>query len=170
MGNPFLGDSQELMTLDSHNCVDKDVADTLYTMEAQGKEQYTAYVKDVLVERTVSVHKPIKRNRLLIFKQLQAKSKSKTKQQMDDIENDCSPFSRLFISSQIARRNINCARAIGFYIKETCSDPSSSLMRIIQHNRHEQFVHRCSEKCRGNPLLLDIFQQKSFFQEAVKKL
>ena len=40
MGNPFLGDSQELMTIDSHNCLDEAAANTLHTMEALGKEQY----------------------------------------------------------------------------------------------------------------------------------
>lgn len=106
MGNPFMGDSQELMTLDTHNCVDKDVINTFRTMDALGREQYKAYVKDVLVERSVSIHKPIKRNRLLIFKRPD-KSRSKMKQQMDDLKSDYSLFSKLFISSQVREADMD---------------------------------------------------------------
>ena len=43
----------------------------------------------------------------LLFKQLQAKSKLKTKQQMEDIKSDYSHFSKLFISSQVCDADID---------------------------------------------------------------
>ena len=101
MGNPFDGTSHELMTLDSHDCVDKKAITALRDVEATGITQYSSFVKEVLVDRTVSIHEPIRKNNVLIFKHSATKSKSRTKQQMEDMKSDCSLFSQLFISSQV---------------------------------------------------------------------
>lgn len=37
-------------------------------IEDKGKEQYKDFVKNVLEERTRSIHEPIKRNNLALFK------------------------------------------------------------------------------------------------------
>ena len=45
-------------------------------------------------------------------------------------------------------------------------------MHIIQHKRHEKFVHRLAVAPRNVGeifFFLDIFQQKSFLQEAVNQ-
>ena len=55
--------SHELMTLDTHDCVNATVMHALRTVEALGKEQYCKYVKDVLVDRAESIHKTIKKNK-----------------------------------------------------------------------------------------------------------
>ena len=87
-GNPFLETSPELMTLDSHIVLEKPIVQTLYSMECVGKEQHASYVKEVLVDRTASIHQTIKRNKLILFKKSQSKRKVRTKQQMEEIKND----------------------------------------------------------------------------------
>jgi len=77
MGNPFLDDFPELITLDSRNCVDESVAFSLYTLEDTGIKQYQDFVTKVLEDHTVSIHKPIKRNSLALFKRPQVKATSK---------------------------------------------------------------------------------------------
>ena len=101
MGNPFDGTSHELMTLDSHDCVDKKAITALRDVEATGITRYSSFVKEVLVDLTVSIHEPIRKNNVHIFKHAATKSKSRTKQQMEDMKSDCSLFSQLFISSQV---------------------------------------------------------------------
>jgi len=78
MGNPFLDDFAELVTLDSRNCMDELAVHTLCTLEDRGTKQYQEFVKNVLVECSISIHDPIKKNSMSIFKQAQHNLISKT--------------------------------------------------------------------------------------------
>ena len=71
MGNPFLDDFPELVTLDSHNCVDTSVAYALYSLENASIRQYQNYVAKALEDHTASIHEPIKKQSLALFKRLQ---------------------------------------------------------------------------------------------------
>ena len=44
MGNPFLGDFPELITLDSRDCVNQSVTVALYSLEDTGTKQYKEYI------------------------------------------------------------------------------------------------------------------------------
>ena len=80
MGNPFTEESKDVMKLDSHDCANKSAIKTLYGIEALGKSQYMFYVQEVLTDRTVFIHNPIRRNHLHIFKQpLKPRQNSKWK-------------------------------------------------------------------------------------------
>ena len=68
MRNPFLDDSGELMKLDTHDCVDQKVVTALDTMERTAIIQYSGYVRSVLVERTIIIQSPIKKNRNPLYK------------------------------------------------------------------------------------------------------
>ena len=59
MGNPFLDDFAELVTLDSCNCMDDLAVHTLCTLEDTGTKQYQEFVKNVLEECSISIHYPI---------------------------------------------------------------------------------------------------------------
>ena len=59
MGNPFLDDFPELVTLDSRNCANEAVVNTIRTMEDVGKQKYQEYVKTVLVDGSRSIHDAI---------------------------------------------------------------------------------------------------------------
>ena len=106
MGNPSDDTSHELMALDSHNCTSKEVVATLLSMEATGNMRYAAFVKDVLVDRTVSIHEPIKKNGFHIFKHAVPKCKSRAKLQIEEVQSDCNLFSQLFVASQVRDGNL----------------------------------------------------------------
>lgn len=95
------------MTLDSHDCLGKSVIDTLHCLESLGKNQYSAYVKNVLVERNLSIHEPIKKNNNFIFMQPVPRKQSKALQKMEEFRSDYSIFSRLFISSEVSDGNLD---------------------------------------------------------------
>ena len=63
IGNPFLNDSNELLTLDNTWNVldDKSMINAVQTI---GKEQYAKYHKDVIIDHARSIHDPIKKNSL----------------------------------------------------------------------------------------------------------
>ena len=48
MGNPFLDEFDELISLDSRNCMDDSVATPLRTLEETGTNQYREYIKNVI--------------------------------------------------------------------------------------------------------------------------
>ena len=95
MGNPFLDDFPELVTLDNRNCVDESVALAMYTLENTGIKQYQDYVTKVLEDRTVSIHEPIKRNSLALFKRPQVKAISKQGKKMKVLQNNVALFGQL---------------------------------------------------------------------------
>ena len=102
MGNPFMDTSGELMTLDTHDCVDDAVVEALHRMETLGKVQCSKYVKDLLVDRKESIHKTITKNQLPLFKcSHSTKVKSKAKQEFQQIKSDCNMFSQLFIAAHV---------------------------------------------------------------------
>ena len=59
MGNPFKDDCPELLALDTRNCADASVVDTVHKVQEIGLRQYKKFVKDVIDERTVSIHDTI---------------------------------------------------------------------------------------------------------------
>ena len=67
MGNPFLDDFPELVTLDSRDCVDPEVAESFRGLESTGKVQYQAFIKDVVTARTKTIHDTIKKNNLSLL-------------------------------------------------------------------------------------------------------
>ena len=68
LGNPFLDDFEDLVTLDSRNCADDIVVSSLRTLENTGKEQYDYYCTEVLERQSKSLHVPIKKNSFRLFK------------------------------------------------------------------------------------------------------
>ena len=77
MGNPFLDEFDDLVTLDSRKCTDTAVVTTVRTLEETGRKQYQKFVKTVLDERTHSIHDPIKRNSLALFRKSHGKKVQK---------------------------------------------------------------------------------------------
>ena len=77
MGNPFLDDFSDLVTLNRRNFMDESVIDTVRTLEDTGKKLYQDFVSNVLEDRTRSIHEPIKRNSLALFKKPRHKTTSR---------------------------------------------------------------------------------------------
>ena len=107
MGNPFLDDFPELVMLDNRNCVGESVALALYTLEDTGKQPYQDFVTKVLEICTSSIHAPIKRNLLELFKRPQVKATSKQGKRIKAFQNNVALFGRLYISMQSRDGNLN---------------------------------------------------------------
>ena len=68
MGNPFLDDTPELLNLDKCHVIDECVVDSIFSIEALGKEKFSEYQKSVILDRTKSIYDPIERNSLTLAK------------------------------------------------------------------------------------------------------
>ena len=64
MGNRFLADFSDLVSLDSRDCADESAIAALYTLEDTSKKQYSNFVREVLEERNRSIPKHSSRNRV----------------------------------------------------------------------------------------------------------
>ena len=67
MGNPFLDDTPDLLSLDKRHIIDESVVDSIHSIEALGKEKFSEYQKSVILDRTKSIYDPIERNSLALF-------------------------------------------------------------------------------------------------------
>ena len=97
MGNPFLDDFPELVTLDSRNCANEAVVNTIRTLEDTGTKKYQEYVKTVLVDRSHSIHDTISKNSLPLFS-TKLKVRSKDCKKVKVLENNVALFGQLYIS------------------------------------------------------------------------
>ena len=73
---------------------------TLCTLEDTGTKQYQEFVKNVLEECSISIHDPIKKNSMFIFKQAQHKIILKQGKQVKMLQNNVALFGQLYISMQ----------------------------------------------------------------------
>ena len=64
MVNSFGEISVDLLVLNSRNIADSAVADTIWQIEKLGLNQYVTHVNERLIDQTVLVTDPIKRNNL----------------------------------------------------------------------------------------------------------
>ena len=97
VGNPFLADISDLVSLDTGDCANESVIVALRCLEDTGKRQYRTFVKDVLEERTRSIHDPIKRNNLALFRKPTPHTQSKEGKKNKLFRTTCL-FSASFIS------------------------------------------------------------------------
>ena len=99
-GNPFEDDSPELLVLNTRDCADDSVIETVKTIEKLASAKYEQYKKQVIVDRTKSIHDTITKNSLSLFKSPKRKLKSKALQQLVVQRNNTSLFGRLYIANQ----------------------------------------------------------------------
>ena len=79
---------------------------TVRSLEETGKKQYKDFVKKVLLARTTSIHDPIKRNSLALFKTPQSKILPK-KGKMKVLQNNVALFGQLYITMQNRQCDLN---------------------------------------------------------------
>ncbi|KAG7166385.1 hypothetical protein Hamer_G011222 [Homarus americanus] len=60
-------DSDELLAVYTQNILDESVVNMVQTVQSLGKDQYAKYCKEVITDRTLTIHEPIKKNALLLF-------------------------------------------------------------------------------------------------------
>ncbi|XP_048577134.1 uncharacterized protein LOC5514185 [Nematostella vectensis] len=100
MGNPFLDNFPELVTLDSRDCMDNEVAETIVNLDALGKSQYSSFLKDVIKDRTVAIGKSLKQNKLPLFRKQASRNKSKQSKTISLLQNNVALFAQMYIAMQ----------------------------------------------------------------------
>ena len=106
LGNPFEECCDELVVLHSRHVVNCTIADVASVREV-GRTQYGDFVKERLVDRSVSIYAPLKRNNLALFKSQRSSLLTKSSQRLKSVQNDCSLFSRLYIGCQTRNGNVD---------------------------------------------------------------
>ena len=100
MGNPFMDDFPEVLTLDCRNCAKEAVTETLLNLEATGKQQYQNYMQNVIIDHTKSIHETIKRNNFPLFGKPRTRTPSKQGKQILTLKNNVVLFAQLYVAMQ----------------------------------------------------------------------
>ena len=142
MGNPFLEDNGDLLTLDTKIIMSKEVIQTINTIEENGQKQYNTFLSERLsAPQNMSLSKTITKNNYPLFSKVSVKQPSKIKEQVKYLESNCKLFSGLYIGSQFRQGNTN-----NFFAVENTPFPRSI------SEMGQQYVGKKSE-------LLDCFEQ-----------
>ena len=83
------------------------VVETVRNIKSIGETQYQNYVNVVIKTRTVSIHKPIKKNSLPLLKRQSSKPATKSVQKIAILRRDCNLFGHLFITSKFQDGNLD---------------------------------------------------------------
>lgn len=100
MGNPFSDDFPELVHLDSRNCANTCVADSIRSFEEIGKKQYCDYKKTVVTEGSKAIDETIKKNNLALFKRQVTKEPTKQAQKISSLKSNVSLLGQLYVVVQ----------------------------------------------------------------------
>jgi hypothetical protein len=99
-GNPFLDDFPELVTLDSRDCADINVVESIAKLEQTGNEQYQKYVTDVIQNCTRSIQDPLKKNNLPLFRKNQKKATLNKGKKIAVLKSNLNLFAQLYVALQ----------------------------------------------------------------------
>ena len=147
MGNPFLETSPELLNLDLQNVMDDSVSETVHSVEALGKDQYQKYRKTVILDCTHSIHNPIKRNALSLFRRPASKPKTKQAKQISVLEDNVSLFSRLYIVAKHREGDM----ANFFKHENQLCPPSLSAYGKLHFSKKSDLLNIISQKSEQDP-------------------
>ena len=100
LGNPFEETCSELLVIHTRECADDSVVDSINTLENIGTAQYQQFKKEVLQEKSKSIHDTIKKNSFQLFSTSQTKLKSNQAKKLKSAHHDVNLFGRLYISNQ----------------------------------------------------------------------
>ena len=108
MGNPFLEDSGDMLTLDTKVVMNNDAIQTVNAMEEIGKRQFSECVEDRLKSAS---NKPLSdimsTIKLALFIIPQPKQRSRSKEQVACLKTNCTLFSRLYIACRARQSNLD---------------------------------------------------------------
>ena len=106
LGNPFEEESMDLVVLDTKEIAGPAAVENVRNVKKIGQEQFQAFTRECLVERTKPIDDAIRRNKLKVFSTSTPRSVSKGKQQLASLRNDVALFSRLYIGCQTRDGNL----------------------------------------------------------------
>ena len=98
LGNPFLEDSGDLITLDTKDIMEQDSIASVKNAYMLGREQYALFVRERFEEQLKTISNPLKKNKLPLFSK--KKNLTKVDHQVAALKEDRSLFGHLYIASQ----------------------------------------------------------------------
>ncbi len=101
LGNPFEEESTDLLVLDTKEITDHTSVEAVQNAQRIGQEQFQAFTRECLIERSISIDDVIHRNKLKVFESATKKNVSKGKQQLISLKSDVGLFSRLYIGCHL---------------------------------------------------------------------
>ena len=102
MRKPFTDHTGDMFVLDTRDIADSKVVETIRIVEQLGKDQYQRFVTTRLQERTTPLFDTIQKNKLPLFSSPPAtRENSSDRLKIASLKNNCSLFSRLYISCQV---------------------------------------------------------------------
>lgn len=118
MGNPFMEETGELLTLDTKSVAHASAAALVAEHYKKGKASFDEFLKGLEEGQDCKFYHPIKRNNIDFFRQKPEASSKDLK--LKNIKDDCQLFSKLFISCQSRECDLN-----DFFKHENQSYPAS---------------------------------------------
>ena len=106
LGNPFEEDSQDLLVLDTKEIADPAVIETVRKAKQIGQDQFEAFSKECIVDRTKSIEEAVHRNKLPLFATKRGPKIPKGNQLVKSLKNDIALFARLYIGCQTRDGNL----------------------------------------------------------------
>lgn len=106
MGNPFEEESTDLVVLHSKEIADPLAVESVRKAQKIGQQQFEAFTKECVVERTKPINDTIHRNWLKLFVGSAKKMAKNQKQQLALMKSDVELSARLFISCQTRDGNL----------------------------------------------------------------
>ena len=100
LGNPFEEESADLYALDTKEVADSCVNETMKQLVPIGQKQYEKFVRNMTDTQKPSFNEPVTKNKLPLFSRKAKPDQSSAKRKLDSLKGDCHLFSRLFISCQ----------------------------------------------------------------------
>ena len=95
MGNPFLEDSGDMLTLDTKVIMNKDAIRTVNAVEEIGQRQFSESVEDRLkIASTKPLSDIVSKNKLALFSKSQTRQRSRSKEQVASLNTNCTLFTR----------------------------------------------------------------------------
>ena len=99
-GNPYMEESDELLTLDTKVIMSSEVVSNIRRAESLGISQLEKFYSARIVSSDKSFYDPIVKNKLNLFKSGSQKQVSNSKRKLSSAISDVQLFSRLYISCQ----------------------------------------------------------------------
>ena len=106
LGSPFKETGEDLIALHTKDVMNEDVVRAVRTARQLGEQQFKAFLKERLEDKTKLLTDTLKKNNLPIFNVQEKKLVSKDMAKVTVLKEDCALFSRLYIACQNREGNL----------------------------------------------------------------
>ena len=106
VGNPFQEEEKKLVSLHGHVFMSVSPSEAVHQIDTLGRSQYEDYKEAVLENRTRNLQTSIKKNKLILFKQVKQR-KTATQKKLSHFKDHTSLYGQLFVSLHTHLENLS---------------------------------------------------------------